>query len=113
MSFRLQRVLERQRLSDSNPLLRLSLAHQGYGLGYGLGLRVLGMVHLVLMPDGVTLASREAWMMMHPSLDPDCMFESGDLVQLEEGIFVLNDDLNPMVLATDAQVQQATGRPAQ
>jgi len=67
------------------------------------------MVHAVLMPDGISLASREAWMMMHPALDSDCMFEPGDLVELEEGIFVLNDDLNPMSLATDAQIQQAVG----
>lgn len=52
------------------------------------------------------LASREAYMMTHPGLDdPD--LKPGDVIELEEGFFVLNDDLNPMELATKEQIQRA------
>jgi hypothetical protein len=44
---------------------------------------------------------------MHPALEPDCSFLPGDLVKLQEGIFVLNEDFNPMELATDEQIRQA------
>jgi hypothetical protein len=41
------------------------------------------------------------------ALEPDCLFQPGDLVELEEGIFVLNEELNPMELATVEQIKQA------
>ncbi len=63
------------------------------------------MLHKMLMPDGQRLASREAFMVMHPAREPDHGLSPGDLVELEEGIFVLNDDLNPMELATDEQIR--------
>lgn len=45
-------------------------------------------------------------MMNHPGLDdPD--LKKGDVIELEEGFFVLNDDLNPMELATEEQIRQA------
>lgn len=65
------------------------------------------MLHKVLMPNGKQLASQDAWMMMHPGLEADCSFQVGDLVELEEGIFILNEDINPMELATDKQIEQA------
>jgi len=45
------------------------------------------MIHQVLMPNGNQLANHDAWMMMHPALEPDCSFLPGDLVALGEGIF--------------------------
>lgn len=52
------------------------------------------------------LASRDAYMMAHPGLgDPD--LKPGDVIELEEGFFVLNDDLNPIELATKEQIQRA------
>lgn len=54
--------------------------------------------------NGEVLASREAFMMMHPARDPDCTLKEGDVIELEEGFFVLNDDLNPMDLATEEQI---------
>lgn len=57
--------------------------------------------------NGDRLASREAFMMMHPARDPDCTLEEGDIIELEEGFFVLNDDLNPMELATEEQIRKA------
>lgn len=52
------------------------------------------------------LASRAAYMMTHPGLDdPD--LKAGDIIELESGFFVLNDDLNPMKLATEEQIQRA------
>lgn len=65
------------------------------------------MIHRVLMPHGNQLANHDAWMMLHPALEPDCSFLPGDLVALEEGIFVLNEALNPMALATDELMRQA------
>ncbi len=50
------------------------------------------------MPDSDKLATREAFMMCHPARYPDCELEEGDLIELQEGIFRLNDDLNPMEL---------------
>lgn len=70
------------------------------------------MLHKVFMPNGKQLASHDAWMMMHPGLSADCPFSVGDLVELEEGIFVLNEDINPMELATDKQIQQALLQPS-
>jgi hypothetical protein len=67
--------------------------------------RRLPVFHKVLMPDGKKVASREAWMMMHPGCDQADYFP-GDLVELEEGIFVLNDDLNPMQLASAEQIAE-------
>lgn len=61
--------------------------------------------HQVLMPNGKNLASREAWMMMHPGFNAG--YKPGDLIELQEGIFILNDDLVPMQLATDEQIQEA------
>lgn len=54
--------------------------------------------------DGEILASREAFMMLHPARQPDCTLKEGDIIELEEGFFVLNDDLNPMELATEEQI---------
>ncbi len=51
------------------------------------------------------LATREMYMMMHPVLEPNCELIEGDVIELEEGFFVLNDDLNPMQMATEAQIQ--------
>lgn len=65
------------------------------------------MITPFLMPSGDRLASREAFMMNHPALDPDCTLQPGDVIELEEGYFVLNDDLNPMELATPEQIRQA------
>ncbi len=70
------------------------------------------MFHKVFMPNGKQLASHDAWMMMHPALAADCQFSVGDLVELEEGIFVLNEDINPMELATDKQIQEALLQPS-
>lgn len=61
--------------------------------------------------QGTKLASRETYMMMHPALEPDCTLQEGDIIELEEGFFVLNEDLNPMELATDEQVRQAQYNP--
>lgn len=60
--------------------------------------------------NGEVLASREAFMMMHPARDPDCTLKEGDVIELEEGFFVLNDDLNPMELATEEQIGRAKER---
>jgi hypothetical protein len=57
--------------------------------------------------DGERLASREAYMMMHPALEDDCTLVAGDVIELEEGFFILNEDLNPMELATEEQIQRA------
>ncbi len=65
------------------------------------------MIHEVWMPNGDQLADHDAWMIMHPALELDCSFLPSDLVKLKEGIFVLNEDLNPMELATDEQIRQA------
>jgi hypothetical protein len=46
-------------------------------------------------------------MMEHPARDPDCPFKSGDIVRLEESYFILNEDLNPMNLATEAEIELA------
>ena len=43
-------------------------------------------------------------MMMHPCRDPNNSLHAGDLIELEEGTFVLNDNLNPMELATEEQI---------
>lgn len=63
---------------------------------------------VIQTPNGERLASREAFMMMHPALEPDCELQEGDVIELEEGFFVLNDDLNPMELATEEQIRQAS-----
>lgn len=65
---------------------------------------------VIQTPNGERLASREAFMMMHPAREEDCELQQGDVVELEEGFFVLNDDLNPMELATDEQIRQARER---
>ncbi len=46
-------------------------------------------------------------MMCHPARDRDCEMVEGDIVELEEGFFVLNQDLNPMERATEEQVKKA------
>lgn len=64
------------------------------------------MIHQILFetPSGVYLATRQMYMMMHPGLDdPD--LKEGDVIELEEGFFVLNDDLNPMELVTEEQIR--------
>jgi hypothetical protein len=65
---------------------------------------------MVQTEDGDRLASREAFMIMHPARDSDCTLEEGDIIELEEGFFVLNDDLNPMELATEEQIASARER---
>lgn len=50
------------------------------------------MIHQILFetPNGLRLATCEMYMMMHPGLDdPD--LKEGDVIELEEGFFVLND----------------------
>lgn len=66
------------------------------------------MITRLMIPttSGKTLASREAFMMMHPAREEDCSLSPGDVIELEEGFFVLNDDLNPMELATTEQIKQ-------
>ncbi len=59
------------------------------------------------MINETRLLAREAYMMQHPALEPDCELQEGDIVELEEGFFVLNDDLNPTQIATKEQIQQA------
>ena len=66
------------------------------------------MIHQIQIetPNGPRLATREMYMMMHPGLDdPD--LKKGDVIELEEGFFVLNDDLNPMELATSEQIRSS------
>lgn len=49
------------------------------------------------------------YMMMHPGLDdPDR--KEGDVIELGEGFFVLNNDFNPMQLASSEQIRQARER---
>lgn len=60
--------------------------------------------------DGDRLASREAFMMLHPAREEGCTLEEGDIIELKEGFFVLNDDLNPMELATEEQISRARER---
>lgn len=50
---------------------------------------------------------RETFIMMHPAREPDCIFSERDVVELEEGFFVLNDDLHQMQLATREQIDLA------
>lgn len=69
------------------------------------------MIHQILFEDenGQGLATREIDMMMHPGLDdPD--LKEGDVIELEEGFFVLNNDFNPMQLASSEQIRQARER---
>lgn len=70
------------------------------------------MIHQMLFEDqnGQRLATREMYMMMHPACEPDCGLYEGDVIELEEGFFVLNADLNPMQLATEEQIRQAKER---
>lgn len=63
------------------------------------------MIYKILMPNAETLASHNAWMMLHPGFNAG--YQGGDLIELEEGIFVLNDDLVPWYLATDEQIDEA------
>ncbi|KJH70241.1 hypothetical protein [Aliterella atlantica] len=63
------------------------------------------------MIDETRLATREMYMMMHPAREPDCELREGDVIELEEGFFILNDDLNPMQIATIEQIQKARQSP--
>ncbi|WP_046663038.1 hypothetical protein [Microcystis aeruginosa] len=63
------------------------------------------MIHKVLMPDGMTPATCEAWMIAHPGFNAG--YETGDLIDLEEGIFVLDDELVPWRFATDEEIDRA------
>lgn len=63
------------------------------------------------MIDETRLATREMYMMLHPALEPDCELQEGDVIELEEGFFILNDDLNPMQIATVEQIQKARQSP--
>lgn len=47
---------------------------------------------------------------MHPARELDCDLQEGDVIELEEGFFVLNDDLNPMELASSEQIRQVSER---
>lgn len=68
------------------------------------------MIHKVMI-DETHLATREMYMMLHPALEPDCELIEGDVVELVEGFFILNEDLNPMQIATVEQIQQARQSP--
>jgi hypothetical protein len=60
------------------------------------------------LADGsLKLSSREMYMMEHPARDPNCPFKPGNVVKLEEGYFILNEDLNPMELATEEEIDRA------
>lgn len=63
------------------------------------------MIHKVLMPNGIDLASRDAWMMLHPGFNAG--YKPGDLIDLDEGIFVLDDELVPRRFATDEEIEKA------
>lgn len=67
------------------------------------------MIHQILFENqkGQCLATREMYMMMHPASEPDCGLYEGDVIELEEGFFVLNADLNPMQLATEEQIRSS------
>ena len=45
-------------------------------------------------------------MMNHPGVNDEDL-QPGDIIELVEGFFVLNADLNPTQLATDEQMRQA------
>lgn len=66
----------------------------------------MSQIHTIFMPNGTELASRDAWMMMHPGFNNG--YEPFDLIELREGIFRLNDDLVPIELATDEEIDRAT-----
>ena len=70
------------------------------------------MIHQIQIetPFGLRLATREMYMMMHSARDPDCDLIEGDVIELEESFFVLNDDLNPISLAIEEQIRQARER---
>lgn len=53
------------------------------------------------------LVTGEIYMMIHPALKPDCELIEGDVIELEEGFFVLNDDLDPRQEATEEQIEKA------
>ena len=46
-----------------------------------------------------------------PALEPDCEFTEGDAIEMVEGFFVLNDDLNPMQMAMKEPIQKARQSP--
>jgi hypothetical protein len=56
------------------------------------------------------LWNRDRYMMQHPALDRDCPFKPGDVVRIEEGYFILNEDLNPMDVATEEDLDRAEYR---
>lgn len=68
------------------------------------------MIHKMMI-DETHLAIREMYMMMHPELEPDCELIAGDVIELVEGYFILNEDLNPMQIATVEQIQKARQSP--
>jgi hypothetical protein len=63
-------------------------------------------IHTILMQNGTEIATRDAWMMMHPGFNAG--YEPGDLIELREGIFILDDDLVPGKLATREDIDRAT-----
>jgi hypothetical protein len=60
------------------------------------------------LEDGsLALSGRDRYMIEHPALDPNCPFKPGDVIRLEEGYFILNEDLNPMRAATEDEIDRA------
>jgi hypothetical protein len=68
---------------------------------------VIYKIEYELADGSLALSNHDRYMMEHPSLDRDCPFKSGDIVRLEEGYFILNDDLNPMRAATEEEIDRA------
>lgn len=66
----------------------------------------MSQLHTIFMPNGTEIATRDAWMMMHPGFNAG--YAPGDLIELQEGIFTLNDDLVPIELATAENIDRAT-----
>jgi hypothetical protein len=60
------------------------------------------MFYLVRARDGETLVSREDWLATDISLLHN--YSPGDVVELREGIFVLDEALMPMKQATHKQL---------
>ncbi len=66
------------------------------------------MLYPVLIPDGQTLASRDDAFLLHRSkCEAADELQPGDIVQLAEGYFVLDEDLMPMNPATRAEIERA------
>jgi hypothetical protein len=60
-------------------------------------------IHKVLMLDGKTATTLDDWV-LHHGFNHD--YKPGDLIELRESIFVLNNDLIPAQSATEDQVYE-------